>query len=210
MGGIITASNITVQDSSVTPIDTWYGDSTVVDGGNNTNWIFEQTSIQGHDGFLPQEIRYFKELDRKAKAAEAARVRAAKLVSYHRKRKFRELLAPDLIDSEEDSFYEQLREQQFPEEVAKEKAEQAEQEATADAKAKVEAEKREIKKELKRLQKEEKEAAAKVVEINRQKELLIDTVIARQKEMQIQAQLAIIYRLQQEEKEDEAALLLLI
>jgi hypothetical protein len=210
VGGTITASNMTIDNSSVTPTNTWFGDLTVVDNGNNTNWTFAQTDVRGHDAFLPQEIQKFKELDRKARLAEANRVRAAKLVSYHRKRRFTELLAPELINPQEESFYEQLREQQFPEEVAKEKAEQAEQEATADAKAKVEAKKREIKKELKRLQKEEKDAAAKVVELQRQKELLIDTVIARQKETEIQVQLAIIYKLQQDEMEDEAALLLLI
>lgn len=206
IGGTITASNITIENSTVTPVDTWYGDLTTVDGGNNTNWEFAQTSVRGHDAFLPQEIRHFKELDRKAKLAEAARIRAVKLMAYHRKRRFKELLAPELINPQEESFYEQLREEQFPEQVAKERAEKA----TTEEKAKVEAKKREIKKELKRLKKEEKEAADKVVELQRQKEALIDSVIARQKAVEIQTQLAIIYKLQQEEMEDEAALLLLI
>lgn len=206
VGGTITASNITIENSYVTPENTWFGDSTTIDGGNNTNWTFEQTALRGHDAFLPQEIRHFKDLDRKAKAAEAARIRAVKLMAYHRKRRFKELLAPELINPQEDSFYEQLREEQFPEEVAKERTEKA----TAEEKAKVEAKKREIKKELKRLKKEEKEAADKVAELQRQKELLIDSVIARQKAVEIQAQLAIIEKLRQEEMEDEQALLLLI
>jgi hypothetical protein len=210
VGGNITASNMTIQDSSVTPANTWFGDATVVNDGNNTNWTFARIDLRGNDAFLPQEIQKFKEIDRKVRLAEANRVRAAKLVAYHRKRRFTELLAPELINPQEESFYEQLREQQFPEEVAKEKAEQAEQEATAEAKAKVEAKKREIKKELKRLQKEEKDAAAKVVELQRQKELLIDAIIARQKETEIQVQLAIIYKLQQAELDDEEALLALI
>jgi hypothetical protein len=206
VGGNITASNITIENSYVTPENTWFGNSTTIDGGNNTNWTFEQTAIRGHDAFLPQEIRHFKDLDRKAKAAEAARIRAVKLMAYHRKRRFKELLAPELINPQEESFYEQLREEQFPEQVAKEKAEKA----TAEEKAKVEAKKSEIKKELKRLQKEEKEAEAKVVQLQREKELLIESVIARQKAAELQAQLAIIEKLRQEEMEDEQALLLLI
>lgn len=206
IGGTINATNMTIQDSNVTPLDTWFGNETVADGGNNTNWTLAIVSISGHDAFLPQEIRHFKELDRKAKAAEAARIRAVKLMAYHRKRRFKELLAPELINPQEESFYEQLREEQFPEQVAKERTEKA----TAEEKAKVEAKKREIKKELKRLKKEEKEAADKVAELQRQKELLIDSVIARQKAVEIQAQLAIIEKLRQEEMEDEQALLLLI
>jgi len=210
IGGVISASSITVQDSSVTPVDTWYGDPSAVDGGNNTNWEFLAVSAAGHDAFLPQEIRHFKDLDRKSKAAEAARVRAAKLMAYKRKLKFKELFAPELISRQEEIEYQKLIEQQFPEEVAQQKAKEAADEVVKQQKAKVEAQKRELKQELKRLQKEEKEAAEKVAKLQREKELLIDSVIARQKAMEIQAQLAVIYKLQQEEMEDEQALLLLI